>query len=535
MSEAESAKAIRAAELEGRVRPGLRTAGKHLHPLFGQAMARLGTVLQSKWRLDMLLGLGGMAAVYAATHRNGHRVAIKLLHPRHVESRNVRERFLREGYVGNKVRHPGAVRVLDDGESEEGLAFLVMELLDGESLEVRVRREGPLSAEDAIAVADRLLDVLVAAHYAGVIHRDIKPDNVFLLKGGGLKLLDFGIARLAELSAARGHTRQGALLGTPAYMAPEQARGAWDLVDGRSDLWSAGAILYVMLTGHPVHHAETEMQTLIDAASRQATPVSVLAPRVPAALAAVVDRALAFDQERRFADAEAMQSALRRVGASLANLDDVRTRFDADVRSELPASLLRPGSPATSREAFVRGAPGWDEDSGDITALIRDPGSHLAALDAVDVSGDPFAPPQRDEPPTLKDPAPAGRLAAKDADGEAEEAPAAPKTPVPRGKARTSKYSDQFTETSYFDEKLVQEATRPSFVPDPPSSDSFDMVRMDERLAAALPELAARPLAEPHAEVVEPALPPRRGGVARVLLGVLLVIVAVALGILAAR
>src|SRR5580700_9392234 len=210
-----------------------------LDPLTVQARARVGQTLKGKWRLDVLLGVGGMAAVYGATHRNGSRVAVKILHPELSTNADVRARFTREGHAANAVGHEGAVKVIDDDVAEDGSLYLVTELLDGETLEDRrVRSGGRLSEDEVLSVADQLLDVLAAAHAKGVVHRDIKPANIFLSRSGQLKVLDFGIARLRELSTGGSlATKSGSAMGTPAFMSPEQARGLWNEVDGRSDVW----------------------------------------------------------------------------------------------------------------------------------------------------------------------------------------------------------------------------------------------------------------------------------------------------------
>src|ERR1700722_6780114 len=146
-----------------------------------RAYARIGQVLRDKWRLDQLLGMGGMAAVYAATHRNGKRVAIKMLHANLAIGGDPLKRFLREGYVANKVNHPDAVSVLDDDTAEDGSVFVVMELLEGETLERRWERaEQRMPANEVILLADQVLDVLAAAHAHDIVHRDIKPENIFL-------------------------------------------------------------------------------------------------------------------------------------------------------------------------------------------------------------------------------------------------------------------------------------------------------------------------------------------------------------------
>lgn len=282
-------------------------------PMRLRAELRVGKTLREKWHLDVLLGLGGMAAVYAATHRNESRAAIKVLHPEFTTHPEIRTRFLREGRAANRIGHPGVVRVLDDDVTEDGAVFIVMELLDGESLDARVKRNGgQLLVDEVLAIADQLLDVLAAAHDKGVVHRDLKPENVFLTREGEVKVLDFGIARLRELSSTTGATRTGTSMGTPAYMSPEQARGLWNEVDARSDVWSTGATLFFLLTGRPVHKARTANEALILAATNEAPGLESVAPDTPAPVAGVVDRALAFERDKRWQDARAMQHAVRR-------------------------------------------------------------------------------------------------------------------------------------------------------------------------------------------------------------------------------
>jgi serine/threonine-protein kinase len=286
------------------------TAG--LDPTLLRARSRLGTVLREKWRLDVLLGFGGMAAVYAATHRNGSRVAVKVLHAELSTNAVVRQRFLREGYVANTVAHDGAVKVADDDVAEDGAAFLVMELLDGETLEERrIRFNGQLSEDEVLSVADQLLDVLIAAHMRGVIHRDLKPENVFVTRDGRVKVLDFGIARLRELSTASTATKAGSTMGTPAFMAYEQARGLWEAVDARTDLWAVGAIMFTLLSGKCVHEGRTTQEVLLSAMTVPAPPLASVVPNVSLAVAHVIDRALAQEKERRWPDATRMQERVR--------------------------------------------------------------------------------------------------------------------------------------------------------------------------------------------------------------------------------
>jgi len=284
-----------------------------LDPLTVQARTRVGQTLKGKWRLDVLLGVGGMAAVYGATHRNGSRVAVKILHPELSTNAEVRSRFTREGHAANAVGHDGAVKVIDDDASEDGSLYLVTELLDGETLEDgRVRRGGRLSEDEVLSIADQLLDVLTAAHAKGVVHRDIKPANIFLTRSGQLKVLDFGIAHLREFSTGTMATKAGSAMGTPAFMSPEQARGLWNEVDGRSDLWSVGATMWQALTGQLVHDGRTTNEELLSAMTKPAPPLASVLPDVSPAVAHVVDRALAFEKEKRWLSAQRMQEGVRR-------------------------------------------------------------------------------------------------------------------------------------------------------------------------------------------------------------------------------
>jgi len=275
-----------------------------------RARERVGSVLKGKYRLDSLLGVGGMAAVYAATHlRNTNRVAVKVLHQEVALDAGLRERFLREGYAANSVAHPGTVRILDDDTAEDGAVFLVMELLEGETLEARwARKSGRLRAEEVAFLTYQLLDVLAAAHAKGIVHRDVKPENLFLTRERVLKVLDFGVARLLEGSATA--TRSGSVLGTPAFMAPEQVLGKTREVDAQSDVWSIGATAFTLLSGRFVHEAETSEEMMVFTASKPARSLATAAPDVPAPLVAVIDRALALDKTKRWGSARSMQKAV---------------------------------------------------------------------------------------------------------------------------------------------------------------------------------------------------------------------------------
>jgi serine/threonine protein kinase len=274
--------------------------------------ARVGQVLNGKWQVDRLLDVGGMGAVYVATHRNGRRAAIKVLHGRFAKDPEVRKRFLREGYVANKLGHPGAVAILDDDIAEDGSPYLVMELLDGESLSAWLHRVGgKLPITEVLAIAGQVLEVLEVAHAAGIVHRDIKPANIFVTRGGYAKLLDFGLARVRDGSISLIPTAQGIVMGTAGYMSPEQARGKTDLVDARSDLFSLGAVMFRCVTGRRIHEKGTPFDTTMAAMTEHAPPLGSLLPEAPPNLARAIDRSLAFDREARWPNARAMFEALR--------------------------------------------------------------------------------------------------------------------------------------------------------------------------------------------------------------------------------
>ena len=305
-------------------------------PLTSVAQQRVGQVLRGKWRLDGLLGVGGMAAVFAATHRNGNRVAIKILHPQIAVDPSIQQRFLREGYVANSVGHDGAVSVLDDDVTDDGAVFLVMELLEGETLDARATRlGGRLPLNEVVSFADQLLDVLVAAHANGIIHRDIKPENLFITTKGVLKVLDFGIARLLERAGSTAATKTGSMLGTPAFMPPEQALGYVKQVDQQSDVWAVGAMMFTLLSGDVVHTGTTVNEQLVSAATKPARSLGVVASTSPPGLVEVVDRALAFDKAQRWPTAASMLQALQAASGQAPQLASSGTVAAAPTRDQL--------------------------------------------------------------------------------------------------------------------------------------------------------------------------------------------------------
>lgn len=284
---------------------------------------RLGTAC-GRWRLERLIGAGGAAAVYAAVDDGGAHAAVKVLHASFEEGSSARRRFVREASISNLIDHPGVVRVQGDGTTADGTPFIVMELLEGETLETRwIRKGGRLAPAEVLWIADDVLDILRAAHAIGVVHRDVKPGNVFITKAKDIKLLDFGVARVrAALQEDGGETRAGAVLGTLDFMAPEQARGDAAAVGVQTDLWGVGATMFSLLAGRTVFEGTTVREVLTAVTGQAPVPLRSAAPDIPPAVAELVDVALSVDTGRRWTSAKAMQDAVREVAAMLRRAGD---------------------------------------------------------------------------------------------------------------------------------------------------------------------------------------------------------------------
>jgi serine/threonine-protein kinase len=309
--------------------------------VIAECEARVGTLLSGKWQLDHLIGIGASAAVYAA-RSEATAAAVKILHSSWTSHATIRARFQREAYIGNTIDHPGIVRVLEDGTSDAGELYLVMDLLVGASLDLFIdQHRGVVPTLDALWIVDGILSVLERAHAIDIVHRDLKPENVFLTDQGVVKVLDFGIARLRESRKDSGFTVEGMVMGTPTFMPHEQALGRWSQLDARADIWSVGAILFTLLTGRYVHGDATGNEMLIRAATRKAPALSSVIDAAPE-LCALVDKALAFDPKRRFDQAGSMRRAVQ-------DLLQVPDEAPASVRSTVdssPMSVPRSLSPA---------------------------------------------------------------------------------------------------------------------------------------------------------------------------------------------
>ncbi len=281
------------------------------------AVTQALTLIRGRYRLESLVGEGGMASVWKAKDLTLARpVAVKLLFARDDRDHDLLvQRFLREARIAAAVQHRNVIHIVDFGTTEEGQPFMVMELLEGESLGDRLQRDRTLSIGDTVHIASMTLRGLGAVHDAGIIHRDLKPDNIYLKVEGGVvypKILDFGISRSVEPTSGRRSaltTREGIIVGTPEYMSPEQARGIKN-IDRRTDIYSMGVILHQALTGVLPFHSENVGDLVIQIVTSPTPRAIDVNPDIPEALSDVIARAMARNPADRFADAAEMQRAM---------------------------------------------------------------------------------------------------------------------------------------------------------------------------------------------------------------------------------
>ncbi len=314
---------------------------------------RPGTVLADRWQIEAELGVGGMATVYSALDRAGKAVAIKVLHPHLASHPGMCARFTREAQISRLLRHPGVVEIYETG-SVAATLFMVMEHLEGEDIGVRWQRtQGRLSLEVVLPVAWATLDVLACAHAASIVHRDIKPHNLFITRDGTIKVLDFGLARHRDPRAPEGmQTAAGVALGTPAYMAPEQAMGRLDLIDGRTDLWALGATMFTLLTGRLLREG-TSSEQVVQALGRPVRPLAELAPELPREVQELIDRALLPEPPRRWSSAREMQVVVQHLmdsrSGALTERRMTAAPEPAEVRDTLPPVVVAASGDITAR------------------------------------------------------------------------------------------------------------------------------------------------------------------------------------------
>jgi serine/threonine protein kinase len=313
----------------------------------------IGTVIGGNYKVEELLGQGGMGAVYRARQLSLDRdVAVKLLLSPLAMDRSVLERFQREARAASNVGHPGIIQVFDMGYLKEGAPYMVMELLDGEDLRQVIRRDGAMPVAAALPIVVQVCDALQAAHDKGILHRDLKPDNIFLVrrrdKAPIVKILDFGLSKIR--SADKQLTDTGTLIGTPNYMAPEQVLGRRQ-VDHRADIYAVGVIFFEMVTGQMAYDGPSVQSILVKIINEDPPPPRMLNPSIPSEVEAVIRRAMARDPDERYPGAGAMYEDLLRLargmGIPRSDMSIVPTASVAAAAAPSPYPVVGP-SPSLS-------------------------------------------------------------------------------------------------------------------------------------------------------------------------------------------
>ena len=325
-----------------------------------EALDRIGQVVGGKYRLEELLGSGGMAHVYRAVHEViGRGVAIKVLRRQFTFEKTVVGRFLREARTANSVRHPNVVSVMDVGTAEDGCPYLVQELLEGETLLEYVQKRGKLELSDVVELICPIIGAVAEAHASGVVHRDLKPENVFLAGTRGKrvpKLLDFGISKAMNAPSIES-TAAGIVMGTPAYMAPELARAAKD-ADPRTDVWACGVMLFEALTGKVPFEGETVPMMFLAIATKDAARLGDVRPDIPPSVSNIVAKCLKRDASQRYPTAtelaKELEAALDPKELALMKKPSVST---AVARPVTPVTPVDPKPAAPPRAAAAPVAP----------------------------------------------------------------------------------------------------------------------------------------------------------------------------------
>jgi serine/threonine protein kinase len=281
-------------------------------PLLGESL--IGATIDGKYQIQHLIGRGGMGAVYRARRLLiGDFVAIKILHKEQVADTQAVERFRREAQAAARLKHPNAVTIYDFGVSNDGLIYLVMEIVDGENLRTIIQQQGPLTPSATSEIIGQVCDALDESHRQNIVHRDLKPDNIvvsYVTNGLRVKVLDFGIAKMRDLSAAAGNlTQVGAVMGTPHYMSPEQCLG--EELDGRSDIYSVGIVLYEMLSGMVPFNSPASTAVVIQHVTQPPPPLRSINASIPATVETAVHHALQKKREDRPQTAGALAQELR--------------------------------------------------------------------------------------------------------------------------------------------------------------------------------------------------------------------------------
>jgi serine/threonine protein kinase len=341
------------------------------------SLAQPGATVAGKYRLESLVGCGGMGSVWSATHLGlGHQVAIKLISPQHVQSTDVRRRFDTEAKAVARLKSRHVVQIYDNGELEDGTPYIAMELLHGESLHGRIQRAGPMPLAEGVTVITQVCRALSRAHAAGIVHRDIKPDNIFLARseeeeGYLVKVLDFGVAKLAPVDGEQSSTKTGSLVGTPLYMSPEQARGL-KTIDHRTDLYSLALVAYTMLTGNLAFSGDSFGDLLLKICTEELPSLRQAAPWLPAPMDDWFKKAGARDPAARHGSAQELAD-------SLAGAAGMALTLPVGMASNVPSS-----GDLSTRALSTEGAPPTEPQpltaSGDRVALPAGAPSHGGTL-----------------------------------------------------------------------------------------------------------------------------------------------------------
>jgi eukaryotic-like serine/threonine-protein kinase len=347
-----------------------------------------GTVIAGKYRLDGMIGRGGMGSVWSTMHLGlGQRVAVKLIAKRYASSREARQRFDLEAKAAAQLRSRYVVQVFDNGETEDGTPYIVMELLDGESLDHRIERRGPVPLDQTLRIVGQVGRALIRAHGLGIIHRDLKPENIFLTRSDEddgseiAKVLDFGIAKIKTSDTSSSATRTGTVLGTPLFMSPEQARGLKS-VDHRTDLYSLGMVTFTMLTGRNAFSGESFGDILVAICTQPLPSLRTHAALLPPTLDAWMQRACAKEPGDRFPSVELMLDALYAAAGM------VRPRMGTpDAMATNQPSQVR--APGTGSQGGVPATHIMTQASGGLSGQRSPPGaSDQRTMEALAVSGE---------------------------------------------------------------------------------------------------------------------------------------------------
>jgi serine/threonine protein kinase len=326
-------------------------------------MSLEGQLLDGKYMLVRRIAEGGMSTVYLGVNeRIGKDVAVKVLHPVVARDPDILRRFEREARIAARIRSERVADVFDFGELPTGERFMVMEYLEGESLAKLLEREHTIPPYTLATIAAQILEALAAAHSAGVVHRDLKPENVIVTRRGReivVKVVDFGISKVLEATSINcvRVTAAGAVLGTPLYMSPEQARGQTSLIDHRTDLYSLGVMLYEATAGVPPLTGENVNELLFRVALDEPEPLAVRVPSVDPVLAAIVHTAMAKDPAERYESAEAMREAVDAWRARVTSGMTVPTSVDGLTTSIGSNDGARPSSVPTPAIPMAPAAP----------------------------------------------------------------------------------------------------------------------------------------------------------------------------------